>query len=252
MSTAVMLNHVSKQFATGTRALADVSLGIEANAFVSIVGPSGCGKSTLLRLIAGLLPATSGEILVGGTRVNRPIADVSMVFQAPVLLPWCDVLDNVLFVARIGGRKARDHKARALELLRLAGLAGFEHSYPHQLSGGMQQRVSICRALLLDPSLILMDEPFGALDVMTRERLGFELQRIWSTMRNTVVFVTHSITEAVLLSDSILIMTDRPGRVHSRVAVDLPRPRTVATLRMHRFLELSDQIRAGIEMRDPA
>ncbi len=251
MSTAVAVDHVSKQFGSGVQALADVSFAIGADTFVSIVGPSGCGKSTLLRLIAGLMPATRGHISVGGKRVDRPISDVSMVFQEPVLLQWRNVLQNVLFVAEIGGRKGRHHRARAQELLALVGLDGFEGSYPYQLSGGMQQRVSICRALLLNPSLILMDEPFGALDVMTRERLGFELQRICSTIRSTVIFVTHSITEAVLLSDTVLVMTDRPGRVRNRIEVDLPRPRTVETLRMHRFLELSDRIRADIESRDP-
>lgn len=252
MSTAVEVNHVSRQFDTGVQALVDVSFGVGINTFTSIVGPSGCGKSTLLRLIAGLMPATRGEISVGGKRVSGPISDVGMVFQEPVLLQWRNVLENVLFVAEIGGKKGRHHKARALELLRLAGLEGFEGSYPYQLSGGMQQRVSLCRALLLNPALILMDEPFGALDVMTRERLGFELQRIWSTICSTVIFVTHSITEAVLLSDTILVMTDRPGRVRCRIEVDLPRPRTVETLRMHRFLELSERIREGIETRDAA
>ena len=177
---------------------------------------------------------------------DGPISDVGMVFQAPVLLPWRTTVDNILFVAEIGGRPAAAHRARAQELIELAGLAGFEGAYPHELSGGMQQRAAICRALLLDPTLILMDEPFGALDVMTRERMGFELQKIWSASRNTVLFVTHSISEAVLLSDTIIVMTPRPGRVLDIVDVDLPRPRDIDVLQDRRFLELSARVRNGI------
>ncbi|HEX7387191.1 MAG TPA: ABC transporter ATP-binding protein [Castellaniella sp.] len=246
MSTTVTIKDVSKKFSSEVVALNCVSAEIKANSFVSIVGPSGCGKSTLLRIIAGLVPATSGQITVGGKQVDGPISDSGMVFQGPVLLQWRTVLENILFVAEIGGKNARDYKARALELIELAGLKGFENSYPHQLSGGMQQRASICRALLLNPSLILMDEPFGALDVMTRERLGFELQDIWSASKNTVIFVTHSITEAVLLSDTIIVMTARPGRIQNVIEVDLPRARTLETLRTPRFLELSAQVREGI------
>ena len=161
-----------------------------------------------------------------------------MVFQAPVLLPWRTTLANILFVAEVGGKKAEEHRARALELIELAGLKGFENAYPHELSGGMQQRAAICRALLLNPPLILMDEPFGALDVMTRERMGFELQKIWSASSNTVLFVTHSITEAVLLSDTIIVMTPRPGRVLDIIDVDLPRPREIDVLQDARFLRL--------------
>ncbi|MGB6008159.1 ABC transporter ATP-binding protein [Castellaniella sp.] len=246
MSTTVTVANVSKKFGANVTAIDGVSCEIKANSFVSIVGPSGCGKSTLLRIISGLVSATSGRIAVGGKTVNGPISDVSMVFQGPVLLQWRTVLENILFVAEIGGKNPREHRARALALIELAGLKGFENSYPHQLSGGMQQRASICRALLLNPSLILMDEPFGALDVMTRERLGFELQGIWSASKNTVVFVTHSITEAVLLSDTIIVMTARPGRIQDIVEVDLPRPRTPETLRTPRFLELSAYVRESI------
>jgi len=246
MSTTVNIRDVSKTFGADVLAVDRVSCDIQANSFVSIVGPSGCGKSTLLRIIAGLVSATGGQVSVGGRPVDGPISDASMVFQGPVLLQWRTVLENILFGAEIGGRNARDYRARALELIELAGLKGFENSYPHQLSGGMQQRTSICRALLLNPSLILMDEPFGALDVMTRERLGFELQGIWSASKNTVIFVTHSITEAVLLSDSIIVMTARPGRIQDVIEVDLPRPRTLETLRTPRFLELSARVREGI------
>lgn len=243
MSMAVGLEGVSKRYASGVQALDTVSFEIQAHAFVSIVGPSGCGKSTLLRLIAGLIPASAGRIEVDRAPVSGPIANAGMVFQEPVLLPWRTVLGNVLFVAEMGGRSARALRARALELLTLAGLQGFEDRLPFQLSGGMQQRTAICRALLLNPSLILMDEPFGALDIMTREQLGFELQRIWSTSRNTVIFVTHSVTEAVLLSDQVIVMTARPGRIQEIIDITLPRPRTTDTLRDPAFLDYAEHIR---------
>src|SRR2546423_1078449 len=198
MSVALQLDGVRKAFATGL-AIERADMAVEANEFVSIVGPSGCGKSTLLRMVAGLIPPTAGRIRVNGRVVSGPISNVGMVFQSPVLLPWRTTVENILFVAEVGGRKASAHRERAHELITLAGLTGFENALPHELSGGMQQRVAICRALLLDPPLILMDEPFGALDVMTRERMAFELQSIWAASRNTVLFVTHSITEAVLL-----------------------------------------------------
>jgi NitT/TauT family transport system ATP-binding protein len=245
MPVALQIEDVSKTFGTGI-AVDRAAFQVEANKFVSIVGPSGCGKSTLLRLVAGLIAPTGGRISVGGKKVTGPISDAGMVFQTPVLLPWRATLDNVLFVAEIGGKRAADHRPRALELIELAGLSGFENAYPHELSGGMQQRVAICRALLLNPPLILMDEPFGALDVMTRERMGFELQKIWSASRNTVLFVTHSIAEAVLLSDTIIVMTPRPGRVLDIVEVDLPRPREIDVLEDHRFLALSARVRNGI------
>ena len=245
MAVALQLEGVRKAFGTGI-AVDGAAFDVEANEFVSIVGPSGCGKSTLLRLVAGLVAPTAGRIRVRGKDVDGPISDVGMVFQAPVLLPWRTTVDNILFVAEIGGRPAAAHRARAQELIELAGLAGFEGAYPHELSGGLQQRAAICRALLLDPTLILMDEPFGALDVMTRERMGFELQKIWSASRNTVLFVTHSISEAVLLSDTIIVMTPRPGRVLDIVDVDLPRPRDIDVLQDRRFLELSARVRNGI------
>jgi NitT/TauT family transport system ATP-binding protein len=175
------------------------------------------------------------------------VADVGMVFQAPVLLPWRTTLGNILFVAEMRGERAAQYRGRALELVRLAGLDGFEHRHPYELSGGMQQRAAICRALLLDPSIILMDEPFGALDVITRERMGFELQKIWSISRKTVLFVTHSITEAVLLSDRVIVMTARPGRISEVVAVDLPRPRERRTLSDQRFVDLTAKVRDNIE-----
>jgi len=243
---SISIRKVSKSCGA-TLAIEDVSFDLMENSFVSIVGPSGCGKSTLLRLVAGLIPPSGGTIIVRDRPVDRPLRDIGMVFQSPVLLPWRTTLGNILFVAEMGGLRAAAHRGRARELMQVAGLAGFERSYPHELSGGMQQRASICRAMLLKPSLILMDEPFGALDVITRERMGFALQTLWNESRNTVLFVTHSITEAVLLSDTVVVMTSRPGRVRDIVAIDLPRPRRSETLLDSRFLELSARVRGGIE-----
>jgi NitT/TauT family transport system ATP-binding protein len=244
--TSVSVKGVSKTFGS-TLAVADVSFTLVDNSFVSLVGPSGCGKSTLLRMVAGLVLPTAGEIVVRGNPVKRPVRDIGMVFQAPALLPWRTTIGNILFVAEMGRKRASRYRARAAELIELAGLSGFENSYPHELSGGMQQRVSICRALLLEPPLILMDEPFGALDVITRERMGFALQTLWDHSRNTVLFVTHSISEAVLLSDTVIVMTPRPGRIRDVVLIDLPRPRRAETLRESRFTELCGRVRDGIE-----
>jgi NitT/TauT family transport system ATP-binding protein len=237
---------VAKSFGS-TLAVNDVSFDFIENSFVSIVGPSGCGKSTLLRMVAGLIRPSSGSITVRDESVAGPLRDVGMVFQSPVLLPWRTTLGNILFVVEMGGLRVAEHHARAIQLMGLAGLTGFENNYPHELSGGMQQRASICRAMLLRPSLILMDEPFGALDVITRERMGFALQTLWDESRSTVLFVTHSISEAVLLSDTVVVMTSRPGRIRDIVPIDLPRPRHSETLRHPRFLELSSRVRDGIE-----
>jgi NitT/TauT family transport system ATP-binding protein len=243
---SVIVQNVSKSFGA-TLAIDNVSFNLVENSFVSIVGPSGCGKSTLLRMAAGLVRPSQGKIVVRGQPVDRPIQDVGMVFQSPVLLPWRTTLSNILFVAEMGGERVVRHRERAHELMDLAGLAGFENSYPHELSGGMQQRASICRAMLLKPALILMDEPFGALDVITRERMGFALQTLWDESRNLVLFVTHSISEAVLLSDTVIVMTPRPGRIRDVIAIDLPRPRRSETLLDRHFLELSARVREGIE-----
>jgi NitT/TauT family transport system ATP-binding protein len=243
---SISIRNVSKSFGS-TLAVEDVSFDFSENSFVSIVGPSGCGKSTLLRMVAGLVAPSGGAITVRDKPVTGPLRDIGMVFQAPVLLPWRTTLGNILFVAEMGGQRASAHRARATELMELAGLTGFEASYPHELSGGMQQRASICRAMLLRPSLILMDEPFGALDVITRERMGFALQTLWDESRSTVLFVTHSISEAVLLSDTVVVMTSRPGKIRDVVPIDLPRPRRTETLREPKFLELSSRVRDGIE-----
>ena len=213
-------------------ALRDITFSVDRGELVALVGPSGCGKSTLLRVVAGLRPATAGRIAVDGRTVAGPIAAVGMVFQAPVLLKWRRIVDNVLLPAELAGRDPGEYRTRALNLLRLVGLDDFAEKLPRELSGGMQQRAALCRALLLDPPLLLMDEPFGALDAMTRDELNLELLRVWgegSDQRKTILFVTHSIPEAVFLADRIVVMTPRPGRVASVISVPLPRPRTTAT-----------------------
>ena len=242
----ISIQNISKSFGP-TPAVDNVSFDFAENSFVSIVGPSGCGKSTLLRMVVGLIQPSSGAIVVRDEKVTRPLKDVGMVFQSPALLPWRSTLENILFVAEMGGLRAAAHRKRAAELMELADLTGFEHSYPHELSGGMQQRVSICRAMLLRPSLILMDEPFGALDVITRERMGFALQTLWDESRSTVLFVTHSISEAVLLSDTVIVISSRPGKICDIVPVSLPRPRRSEALRDVKFLELSARVHDGIE-----
>jgi len=212
-------------------ALRDISVTVDRGELVALVGPSGCGKSTLLRIIAGLRPATPGRVAVAGRPVVRPVPAVGMVFQAPVLLRWRTVLDNVLLAAELSSLEPTGYRARAEALLKLVGLDDFAGKRPRELSGGMQQRASLCRALLLDPPLLLMDEPFGALDAMTRDELNLELLRVWgegAAERKTIVFVTHSIPEAVFLADRVVVMTPRPGRVARTFDVPLPRPRTVA------------------------
>jgi NitT/TauT family transport system ATP-binding protein len=212
-------------------ALRDITFTVGQGELVALVGPSGCGKSTLLRIIAGLRPATEGRVTVDGRPVARPIPAVGMVFQAPVLLKWRRVIENVLLAAELSGLDPARYRARADELLRLVGLGDFGGKLPRELSGGMQQRAALCRALLLDPPLLLMDEPFGALDAMTRDELNLELLRVWgegSQARKTIVFVTHSIPEAVFLADRVVVMTPRPGRVARVFDVPLGRPRTVA------------------------
>ena len=214
-------------------ALRDVDLTVGRGELVAIVGPSGCGKSTLLRIIAGLRPPSRGRVEVDGRPVVRPIPSVGMVFQAPVLLKWRTIADNVLLPAELSRLDPRDYRDRAAQLLRLVGLAEFAQKLPRELSGGMQQRASLCRALLLDPPLLLMDEPFGALDAMTRDEMNLELLRVWGQgsgeERKTIVFVTHSIPEAVFLADRVIVMTSRPGRLGRVFDVPLPRPRTAAS-----------------------
>jgi NitT/TauT family transport system ATP-binding protein len=238
---------VTKVYATKrgepVHALERVSLETAPGEFVSVLGPSGCGKSTLLMLIAGLIAPTDGAIHVDGERLARPRADASMVFQRDVLLDWRSVLDNVLLPAEIKHLDRRRYSERARELLGLVGLSGFESKYPSELSGGMRQRVAICRALIQEPRLLLMDEPFGALDALTREQLALDLLRMWTTARNSVLFITHSIDEAVFLSDRVVVMSARPGRIAEDLRVQLPRPRGAATRTDPKFIALVDRIR---------
>ena len=228
------------------QALLEVSLAIERNEFVSIVGPSGCGKSTLLRLIAGLIGASSGRVAIDGVAVDGPRRDIGVVFQAPTLLPWSNVLDNVLFPLKILHRLAPESPDKARDLLRLVGLSDFERKMPSELSGGMQQRASICRALITDPDILLMDEPFGALDALTREEMSLELLRIWQEQPKTIFFVTHSVPEAVLLADRVCVMTARPGRIIEIIDVPLTRPRSYEQESLQEFQNCAKRIRQHI------
>jgi NitT/TauT family transport system ATP-binding protein len=243
----IRLEHVDKTYRTHrgdlVHALSDITLDVDENEFVTLVGPSGCGKSTLLKLVSGLTPVSAGTVRVRDTVVREPFPDVGFVFQQAVLLPWRSVLDNVLFSIEMLGLDLAQYRKRAGDLLELTGLAGFETKYPRELSGGMQQRVAICRALLPDPNLLLMDEPFGALDAMTREEMGLELLRIWEERRKTILFVTHSIPEAILLADKVIVMTPRPGRIARTLTIDLPRPRTVDLEFDAKFKAYSDEVR---------
>jgi NitT/TauT family transport system ATP-binding protein len=241
----IRLDRVSKRFGE-VEALRDVSLSVAPGEFVAIVGASGCGKSTLLRLVAGLVPPSAGHVVLDGRQVTEPRADTAMVFQAATLLPWADVLRNVTFPLRLMGKTGGDTEVRARALLATAGLAGFETRLPRELSGGMQQRVAICRALLQQPRVLLMDEPFGALDALTREEMSLELLRIWQGQEMAVVFVTHSIPEAVLLADRVVVMSPRPGRVADIIEVALPRPRSFEQEGSPAFQAAARRIRALI------
>ena len=249
----IAIDHVSKIYDSGggkVNALHDVSLAIAPGEFVSLIGPSGCGKSTLMRLIGDLAEPSSGSIRVKGktphqARVDR---DYGIVFQAPVLYDWRSVRKNVELPLEVMGRPVADRQARAQAMLQLVGLQDFGDAYPWQLSGGMQQRVSIARALAFSPSILLMDEPFGALDEMTRERMQAELLTIWGDAGTdtTVIFVTHSIPEAVFLSDRVVVMSPRPGRIERVVSVDLERPRDIRTRESPRFFDLVTEVRESL------
>jgi NitT/TauT family transport system ATP-binding protein len=241
---------VSKTYQTvsGGRvaALAGVDLAIDEGDFVCIVGPSGCGKSSFLRLVAGLDTVTSGRLTLAGAAVRGPSREVGMVFQSATLLPWMTVLENVRLPLRVGGGSGDDGFVR--RLLAMVGLAGFADKYPYELSGGMQQRAAICRALVRDPKVLLMDEPFGALDALTRERMNVELQRIWQASRKTVLLITHSIAESVFLGDRVVVMSPRPGRILQDFRVDLARPRSFAeTTGDPEYLRLTREIRALLD-----
>lgn len=246
----ISMRDVRKSYpaASGSTLVLDgITLDIAPGELISLVGPSGCGKSTLIRVFSGLLAPTRGRALLKGEPITRPRGDVGIVFQQANLLPWKTVLDNVLVPSRALGRDIGPAREKALELLRLVGLEKFRDNYPSELSGGMQQRVGIARGLAHDPDLLLMDEPFSALDTMTRDHMSIELQRIWMATHKTALFITHSITEAVFLSDRIVVMSARPGRIVKEVSIDLPRPRTVETLADPRFAAYCAELRALFE-----
>ena len=258
-AAGIVLERVRKVFGEGEEAVIAVDgidLAVEAGEFVSIVGPSGCGKSTLLRMIVGLTPTTAGSISVFGRPVSGPFTDCGIVFQQPILLDWRNVVDNVLFNIDMRGLDPAAHRARALELLSAVGLADFATKRPYELSGGMKQRAAIARALVHEPPLLMMDEPFGALDALTREQMRLDLERIWLASQKTVVFITHSIDEAVLLSDRVVVMTPRPGRLETILPIDLPRPRGINARRAPTFTAAVDAITEiflarGVLHRDP-
>jgi len=249
MSTNALIEarSVSKTYQTKdgpVESLEPLDFAIEQGEFVSVVGPSGCGKSTLLKMVAGLLPISGGELALAGKPIKGPQKDVGIVFQSAVLLPWRSVEDNILLQAEMRHLPKAASQARARELMEMAGLKGFEGKYPWQLSGGMQQRASICRALLHDPSVLLMDEPFGALDAMTREKMNLELQRIWMASKKTVMLITHSIPEAIFLSDRVIVMSERPGSIAAVYDIDLPRPRTLDMMGSAEFGAYTKVVRA--------
>jgi NitT/TauT family transport system ATP-binding protein len=232
---------VEKRFGD-VRALAPLDLDIAGGEFIGIVGPSGCGKSTLLRLVAGLLPASGGTIEIDGQAVVEPVTQLGIVFQQPVLLDWRSALGNVLFQIEMRGQRPGPWRERALALLDQVGLRDFAGTYPHALSGGMRQRVAIARALVHEPDLLLMDEPFGSLDALTREQMRLDLEALWMRRRMTVLFVTHSVDEAVLLADRVVVMSPRPGRIERVLEVGLPRPRGLAARRDAAFLAAEEEI----------
>ncbi|NIR31454.1 MAG: ABC transporter ATP-binding protein [Gammaproteobacteria bacterium] len=246
MESVIRVDGVSQRFGAGAGAvdaLIDIDFHVGPHEFVSIVGPSGCGKTTVLRIVAGLLAPSAGEIRIHGQPVRGPHPTVGIVFQRPVLLPWRSVRANIELQMEMRNLHRNGYRERTQELIDLAGLQGFEERLPHELSGGMQQRVSLCRALVHDPELLLMDEPFGALDAMTRELMNMELQRIWMEQRKTVLFITHSISEAVLLSDRVLVMTPRPGRIARALRVEIPRPRDLSAMQRPEFLDIGREVR---------
>ncbi len=220
----------------------NIDFDVAEREIVAVVGPSGCGKTTLLRCIDGLLPFDAGEVMVGQQRVTEPIAGVAMVFQHFGLFPWKTVFENVAYGLRMAGAPKADIERKVPEFIKLVGLGGFETAFPYQMSGGMQQRCGLARALALEPNVLLMDEPFAAVDAQTREILQFELLRIWQERPTAMIFVTHSIEEAVLLGHRVIVLKGRPSSIHETVTIDLPEPRTRQTLREPRFAELREQV----------
>ena len=243
---AIELENVRLSYATvegPVLALDQVNLAARDGEFMAVVGPSGCGKSTLLKLLAGLLRPSGGTVRVNGAAVTGPNANVGIVFQSALLMPWRSVLDNILLQVEVRGLRRADYIKPARRLIELVGLAEFAHRKPYELSGGMQQRVGLCRALIHDPQTLLLDEPFGALDALTRESMNAELQRIWMDRRKTVLLITHSIAEAVYLADRVLVMGPRPGRVVGEVTIELPRPRRLEMAESPEFGRLAGQVR---------
>lgn len=246
---AIDLTGVTKVFGSGqetVHALGPLDLTIETGSFVSVVGPSGCGKSTLLRLIAGLDSPTEGEMRRHGAALDGPSRDVGIVFQDHVLFPWSNVLENVMLPADVLSLPKAAARERALWLLDRTGLKEFASHKPHMLSGGMKQRAAFCRALLADPQILLLDEPFGALDALTREELSLELSRLWQDLRRTALLITHDIEEAILLGDRVIVMSKRPGRIRLDIPVELPRPRDMNTAKLPRFVEIKQMARGLI------
>jgi NitT/TauT family transport system ATP-binding protein len=243
----IEISHVDKIFKTvrneRIHALADINLHVADKEFVTIVGPSGCGKSTLLKILAGLLDLTKGRVMLDGTPVKSPRRDIGVMFQSPVLLPWRTILENVMLPVEVQGLPKAKSKERAEQLLKMVGLEDFGTKYPMELSGGMQQRAAICRALINDPRILLMDEPFGALDAMTREQMNLDLQRIWAESGKTVVLITHSIPEAVFLGDRVVVMSPRPGRITEIVDIPMKRPRSIESMGDPLFGQLTSHIR---------
>jgi NitT/TauT family transport system ATP-binding protein len=249
MPARLRAEHISHSFESPAGALPvlhDVSFAVDANCLVCIVGPSGCGKSTLLRIMAGLLRPAEGRVLLDGAAINGPSRRVGMVFQKANLMPWRTVMRNLTLPLELSGVPRAERDARAAELIALVGLEGFGGAYPAELSGGMAQRVAIARALIYRPEVLLLDEPFGALDAMTRERLGVELLRIWQATQRAVLMVTHSIPEAIFLADRVIVLGSRPAEIISCVDVPLPRPRTLDVMHTPAFGELSAQVRAAL------
>jgi NitT/TauT family transport system ATP-binding protein len=244
--TLIRFEHVTKFFGEGEKrvhVVDDVSFTAHRGEFISILGPSGCGKSTMMMLTSGLIPVSAGTIEIDGTRVIEPYTNLGIVFQQDLLMDWRRVLANILVQPEFRGLRVKDYEKRARELLDLVGLSGCEDKHPFELSGGMRQRVAICRALIHDPSLLLMDEPFGALDALTRDQMNLDLQRIWYENKKTVLFVTHSIAEAIALSDVVMIMSANPGTIQSVIPVNLPRPRDDLVETTEEFHALERQIR---------
>jgi NitT/TauT family transport system ATP-binding protein len=249
-SALILARGLSKTYATNAgqiTALKNLDFEIYDGEFVSVVGQSGCGKSTLLKILAGLLPYSSGSVELNGKPLRGPTPQAAVVFQSPVLLPWRTVLDNVLLPIEFRKLPVSNYRKSAIDLLAMVGLSDFARRYPFELSGGMQQRAAIVRALVQDPKLLLMDEPFGALDAMTREQMNIELMRIWGQSGKTVIFITHSIAEAIFLSDRVIAMTARPGTIADVITIDLPRPRDLSVINTDRFGRYAAKLRSLLD-----